>query len=109
MKVRKSQLKLIVEEVMNEASGQWVNYKKMAKGSITGPRSNQKQIDQLYAGANGFTALVDKLDKNIAALVKAKAISSASAKVIDSKISSILKTAKVGYKAEEDKHKKGRK
>ena len=110
MKVRKSQLKLIVEEVINEASGlAKADPKKMAKGGITGPRSNQKKIDQLYAGANGFTGLIDKLDKNLAALVKAKAISSASAKVINSKISSILKTAKIGYKAEEDKHKKGQK
>ena len=107
MKVRKSQLKLIVEEVMNEAGLAKADPKKMAKGGITGPRSNQKKIDQLYAGANGFTGLIDKLDKNLAALVKAKAISSASAKVIDSKVSSILKTAKIGYKAEEDKHKKG--
>ena len=110
MKVRKSQLKLIVEEVMNEASGlAKADPKKMAKGGVTGPRKNQNQINKLYAGANGFTGLIDKLDKNLAALVKAKAISSASAKVIDSKISSILKTAKVGYKAEEDKHKKGQK
>lgn len=110
MKIRRSQLKTIVEEVMNEAPGlAKADPKKMAKGGITGPRSNQKKIDQLYAGANGFTGLIDKLDKNLAALVKAKAISSASAKVINSKISSILKTAKIGYKAEEDKHKKGQK
>ena len=107
MKVRKSQLKLIVEEVMNEAGLAKADPKKMAKGSITGPRSNQKQIDQLYAGANGFTGLINKVNRNLTALVKAKAISSASAKVINSKISSILKTAKIGYKAEEDKHKKG--
>ena len=109
MKVRKSDLKLIVEEVMNEAGLAKADPKKMAKGSITGPRSNQKQIDQLYAGANGFTGLINKVNRNLTALVKAKALSSASAKVIDSKISSILKTAKMGYKAEEDKHKKGRK
>ena len=107
MKIRKSQLKTIVEEVMNEAGLAKADPKNMAKGSITGPRSNQKQIDQLYAGANGFTGLINKVNRNLTALVKAKAISSASAKVIDSKISSILKTAKVGYKAEEDKHKKG--
>ena len=110
MKVTRTELKTIVEEVMNEASGlAKADPKKMAKGGITGPRSNQKQIDQLYAGANGFTGLINKVNRNLTALVKAKAISSASAKVINSKISSILKTAKVGYKAEEDKHKKGRK
>ena len=109
MKIRKSELKSIVEEVMNEAGLAKADPKKMAKGGITGPRSNQKQIDQLYAGANGFTGLINKVNRNLTALVKAKALSSASAKVIDSKISSILKTAKMGYKAEEDKHKKGRK
>ena len=107
MKIRKSELKTIVEEVMNEAGLAKADPKKMAKGSITGPRSNQKQIDQLYAGANGFTGLINKVNRNLTALVKAKALSSASAKVIDSKISSILKTAKMGYKAEEDKLKKG--
>ena len=52
--------------------------------------------------------MTNKLDAYIDALVKAKAISSAAAKVIKSKITSIEKTARIGYKAEEDKHKKGK-
>ena len=80
----------------------------MAKGGVVGPRKNQTQINKLYAGANGFTGLTNKLDTNIDALVKAKAISAASAKVIKSKITSIEKTARIGYKAEEDKHKRGK-
>ena len=110
MKIRKSELKTIVEEVMNEAPGlAKSDPKKMAKGGVTGPRKNQNQINKLYAGANGFTGLIDKLDNNVAALVKAKAISSASAKVIKGQIGKVLKTAGIGYKAEEDKHKKGQK
>ena len=109
MKVRKSDLKLIVEEVMKEAPAlAKADPKKMAKGGITGPRKNQNQINKLYAGANGFTGLIDKLDNNVAALVKAKAISSASAKVIKGQIGKVLKTAGIGYKAEEDKHKRGK-
>ena len=51
MKIRKSQLKTIVEEVMNEAAGlAKADPKKMAKGGITGPRSNQKKIDQTILG-----------------------------------------------------------
>ena len=110
MKIRRSELKTLVEEVMNEAPGlAKADPKKMAKGGVTGPRKNQNQIDKLYAGANGFTGLIDKLDNNVAALVKAKAISSASAKVIKGQIGKVLKTAGIGYKAEEDKHKKGQK
>ena len=106
MKIKKSELRTLVEEVMAEAPKQ--DPKKMAKGGVVGPRKNQTQINKLYAGANGFSGLINKLDTNIAALVKAKAISAASAKVIKSKITSIEKTARIGYKAEEDKHKKGK-
>ena len=81
--------------------------KKMDKRAVVGPRKNQTQINKLYAGANGFSGLINKLDTNIAALVKAKAISAASAKVIRGKITSIERVARLGYRAEEDKHKKG--
>ena len=108
MKIRKSELKELVQEVLDEAGVAKQDPKKMAKGGAVGPRKNQTQINKLYAGANGFSGLINKLDTNIAALVKAKAISSASAKVIKSKITSIEKTARIGYKAEEDKHKKGK-
>ena len=108
MKIRKSELKELVQEVLDEAGVAKQDPKKMAKGAVVGPRKNQTQINKLYAGANGFSGLINKLDTNIAALVKAKAISAASAKVIKSKITSIEKTARIGYKAEEDKHKKGK-
>ena len=106
MKIKKSELRTLVEEVMAEAPKQ--DPKKMDKRAVVGPRKNQTQINKLYAGANGFSGLINKLDANIDAFVKAKAISSAAAKVIKCKITSIEKTARIGYKAEEDKHKKGK-
>ena len=109
MQIRKSDLRALVEEVLAEAPRlAKQDPKKTAKGSISGPRKNQSQINKLYAGPNGFTGLIDKLDNNIAALVKAKAISSASAKVIKGQIGKVLKTGRIGYKAEEDKHKRGK-
>ena len=105
MKIKKSELRTLVEEVMAEAPKQ--DPKKMDKRGVVGPRKNQTQINKLYAGANGFSGLINKLDNNISALVKAKAISAASAKVIRGKITSIERAARLGYRAEEDKHKKG--
>ena len=106
MKIKKSELRTLVEEVMAEAPKQ--DPKKMDKRAVVGPRKNQTQINKLYAGANGFTGLTNKLDANIDALVKAKAISAASAKVIRGKITSIERAARLGYRAEEDKHKRGK-
>ena len=106
MKIKKSELRTLVEEVMAEAPKQ--DPKKMDKRAVVGPRKKQTQINKLYAGANGFSGLINKLDTNIAALVKAKAISAASAKVIRGKITSIERAARLGYRAEEDKHKRGK-
>ena len=106
MKIKKSELRTLEEEVMAEAPKQ--DPKKMDKRTVVGPRKNQTQINKLYAGANGFSGLINKLDTNIAALVKAKAISAASAKVIRGKITSIERAARLGYRAEEDKHKRGK-
>ena len=99
-------MRTLVEEVMAEAPKQ--DPKKMDKRAVVGPRKNQTQINKLYAGANGFSGLINKLDTNIAALVKAKAISAAAAKVIRGKITSIERAAQLGYRAEEDKHKRGK-
>ena len=107
MKVRRSDLKLIVEEVMNEASGlAKADPKKTAKGPITGPPPNQKQITNLSAGTNGWSGLIDKLDRNIDALKKAKAIDAATAKRLSSQTSQMIKVFRAGAKAQSDKWKK---
>ena len=107
MKIRKSQLKTIVEEVMNEASGlAKADPKKMAKGPISGPRPNEKAITNLIGGTNGWSGLTDKLDKNIAALKKAKAIDAATAKKLGSQVSQMIKTFRAGTKAQTDSWKK---
>ena len=106
MKVRKSQLKLIVEEVMNEAGLAKADPKKMAKGSITGPPPNHKQITKLIGGTNGWSGLIDKLDRNVAALKKAKAIDVSTAHALDKAISKMTKDFRAGAKAQGEKWKK---
>ena len=122
MKIRKSDLRVLVEEVMNEKNVQiygnekrsFTNKaglakqdpKKMAKGGVTGPPPNQKQITNLSAGTNGWSGLVNKLDGNVAALKKAKAIDAATAKRLNSQISQMIKTFRAGAKAQSDKWKK---
>ena len=122
MKIRKSDLRVLVEEVMNEKNVQIYgtnptsftnkaglekqDSKKMAKGGITGPPPNQKQITNLSAGTNGWSGLVNKLDGNVAALKKAKAIDAATAKKLNSQISQMIKTFRAGAKAQSDKWKK---
>ena len=122
MKIRKSDLRVLVEEVMNEKNVQiygtnptsFTNKaglakqdpKKMAKGGVTGPPPNQKQITNLSAGTNGWSGLVNKLDGNVAALKKAKAIDAATAKKLNSQISQMIKTFRAGAKTQADKWKK---
>ena len=104
MKVRRSDLKLIVEEVMNEASGlAKADPKKMAKGPITGSPPNQKQITNQSAGTNGWSGLIDKLDRNVAALKKAKAIDVSTAHALDKAISKMTKDFRAGAKAQGEK------
>ena len=140
MKIRKSELKAIVEEVIAEASGvakqtkglargilvplpllgpiareeemneapglAKADPKKTAKGSITGPPPNQKQITNLSAGTNGWSGLIEKLDRNVAALKKAKAIDASTASQLDKAISKMIKVYRAGAKAQSDKWKK---
>jgi hypothetical protein len=107
MKTRNSELKIIIEEVMNEASGlAKADPKKMAKGSLSGPRPNEKAITKLAAGANGFSALTTKLTNNIEALKKAKAIDASAAQTMHKSISKMIKDYRSGSKAKNDQWKK---
>ena len=133
MKIRRSDLKLIVEEVMNEAPGLARQTKGLhrgsfgatpakkksskggglakqkasaAKGGITGPPPNHKQITKLSGGTNGWSGLIDKLDRNVAALKKAKAIDASAASQLDKAISKMIKVFRAGAKAQGEKWKK---
>ena len=106
MKIRRSDLKLIVEEVMNEAPGLAQQTKGLAKGAVTGPPPNHKQITKLIGGTNGWSGLIDKLDRNVAALKKAKAIDVSTAHALDKAISKMTKDFRVGAKAQGEKWKK---
>jgi len=105
MQIRKSQLRTLVEEVMNEASG-LAKQTKTAKGPISGPRPNEKAITKLAAGANGFSALTTKLTNNIEALKKAKAIDPAAAQTMHKTITKLIKDYRSGSKAKNDQWKK---
>ena len=133
MKIRRSDLKLIVEEVMNEApglarqtkglhrgsfgatpakkksskgGGLAQQTKGLAKGAVTGPPPNHKQITKLIGGTNGWSGLIDKLDRNVAALKKAKAIDVSTAHALDKAISKMTKDFRAGAKAQGEKWKK---
>ena len=153
MKIRRSDLKLIVEEVMNEApglakqtkglhrgsfgaldrdpklhqrdkayrdrlgatpakkksskgGGLAQQTKGLAKGAVTGPPPNHKQITKLSGGTNGWSGLIDKLDRNVAALKKAKAIDVSTAHALDKAISKMTKDFRAGAKAQGEKWKK---
>ena len=133
MKIRRSDLKLIVEEVMNEApglarqtrglhrgsfgatpakkksnkgGGLAQQTKGLAKGAVTGPPPNHKQITKLSGGTNGWSGLIDKLDRNVAALKKAKAIDASAASQLDKAISKMIKVFRAGAKAQGEKWKK---
>ena len=110
MKIKKSELRSLVEEVMaesklDEASG-LAKQTKTAKGPISGPRPNEKAITKLAAGANGFSALTTKLTNNIAALQKAKANDASAAQTMHKSISKMIKDYRSGSKAKNDQWKK---
>ena len=133
MKVTRTELKTIVEELMNEApglarqtkglhrgsfgatpakkksskgGGLAQQTKGLAKGAVTGPPPNHKQITKLSAGTNGWSGLIDKLDRNVAALKKAKAIDASTASQLDKAISKMIKVFRAGAKAQGEKWKK---
>ena len=133
MKVTRTELKTIIEELMNEApglarqtkglhrgsfgatpakkksskgGGLAQQTKGLAKGAVTGPPPNHKQITKLSAGTNGWSGLIDKLDRNVAALKKAKAIDASTASQLDKAISKMIKVFRAGAKVQSDKWKK---
>ena len=133
MKVTRTELKTIIEELMNEApglarqtkglhrgsfgatpakkksskgGGLAQQTKGLAKGAVTGPPPNHKQITKLIGGTNGWSGLIDKLDRNVAALKKAKAIDASAASQLDKAISKMIKVFRAGAKAQGEKWKK---
>ena len=80
--------------------------KGLAKGAVTGPPPNHKQITKLSGGTNGWSGLIDKLDRNVAALKKAKAIDASAASQLDKAISKMIKVFRAGAKAQGEKWKK---
>ena len=109
MKIKKSELRTLVEEVMAEApSLAKQDPKKMAKGGIVGPRKNQGEINKLFGGPGGWMDLTNKLDTNVDDLAKENAISSAAAKALKAQITKMENTFNKAYKAEVAKHKKGK-
>ena len=109
MRIRKSELKALVEEVLTEnemEEAKVAKQKGVVKGARSGARPNEKKITQLQGGAQGFSKRLNDLDSVIGQLKTAKAIDAGTASQISKQLTQIQKTYRAGLKKKEDEWKK---
>ena len=105
MRIRKSELKEVVQEVLfeNEMEEAAVAKQKgVAKGARVGARPNEKKITQLQGGAQGFSKRLNDLDSVIGQLKTAKAIDAGTASQISKQLTQVQKTYRAGLKRKND-------
>ena len=105
MRIRKSELKEVVQEVLfeNEMEEAAVAKQKgVAKGAGVLARPNEKKITQLQGGAQGFSKRLNDLDSVIGQLKTAKAIDAGTASQISKQLTQIQKTYRAGLKRKND-------
>ena len=109
MRIRKSELKALVEEVLSEnemEEAKVAKQKNVAKGARSGGRPNEKKITQLQAGADGFSKKFNDLDGILRQLKTQKAIDASTYSQLSKQLTQLQKTYRAGLKKKEDEWKK---
>ena len=109
MRIRKSELKALVEEVLSEnemEEAKVAKQKNVAKGARSGARPNEKKITQLQGGAQGFSKKFNDLDGILRQLKTQKAIDASTYSQLSKQLTQLQKTYRAGLKKKEDEWKK---
>ena len=109
MRIRKSELKALVEEVLSEnemEEAKVAKQKNVAKGARSGARPNEKKITQLQAGTDGFSKKFNDLDGVLRQLKTQKAIDASTYSQLSKQLTQLHKTYRAGLKKKEDEWKK---